>query len=205
MQNSTRNSTVFLSSTLALFLYCFCCADLPARETHESDWQVLEVGDYGGVAIRLKVLNEASIADFEWLGLELQNNNDIAVEKLSMQLRLESEQFDLVSGELLNSSDLGLTGLALEDWPASAVARHYRDPSNYAAALLSSEWREVKEFEVRATAHLDINIAGMERIRTPPDGHLGDISRRVRQADSCENDRSANSDLSSSTPLTMAC
>ncbi len=62
-------------------------------------WSVVEVGRNGKVAVRLRVLKQATLADEKWLVIELDNQGDSPVQPCNPWYRITADRFDLRSGK----------------------------------------------------------------------------------------------------------
>jgi hypothetical protein len=138
-----------------------------------SGWRSVPVGEVGGVSVRVWVRPVASLADPDWLAVEVCNADRTPVWVRNANYRFESERSDPVPGRpgmtggLASGNDhelFGTSAAALRPGRTWCV----RPVSDYSAALLGlpppAGWR------VRATFHLTLDLADGRRLRTPDAG-----------------------------------
>lgn len=146
----------------------------------EASWQTVEVLHADSLTVRLRVLDRATLADEQWLGLQFDNTGDKAIRIRSAQYYTHYEQSNLRtgtpwrSGSLASGNDYDLFPAAWETTPVSpiliprGVRRIIAQPSDYSSALLGLPLQDGTL--VRAHIHLSVDVEGMGSFSTPTGG-----------------------------------
>lgn len=113
-----------------------------------ADWTAIEVGRTGDLIVRLRVRQETSLADEDWIAVEFDNVGKSDVKIDMAQYRMESERFNLETGIFVSSGSL-VSGNTFDLFPHArdtipvaervvppGVYRMIDHPSLYSSALL---------------------------------------------------------------------
>jgi hypothetical protein len=164
---------------LVLGMLLAAIAQAGAQTDRQPTWEVVDVGSIGDLALRLAVLRTATLADEEWIGLEIENAGDEPVEVRTARYSIEAKWTDPRTG--LPSSRCLASGATLsmfpEAWrptPAShflirpGVHRLLGELSNCCSAGLGLA--PEGGLVVEAHLHLTLNLGEEREYSTPPDG-----------------------------------
>lgn len=161
----------------ASLLIALCLTADPAA----GRWQAVTLVEDGKLAVRLKVLRRASLADFEWLALEFANRGDAPLTVAHAHYRIECVHRDRKSGRQLGSGGLA-SGNTFDLFPdswkttpaepvvlrAGSVHRAAARPSDYSSALLGGA--PADGHRVDARIHLTLSLQGGRTLETPGAG-----------------------------------
>jgi hypothetical protein len=138
-----------------------------------SNWQTIEVLDDKECTVRLRILRKASLADVDWMRVEVENTGKkpLAVDFLDYQI--ESNTYDLKTNALRSSG-----GLAQRQYSNFSIdaSRTWTEPSefcsDYSATLLGLPSRD--GWRVRAKMHFRISLKDGRELKTPQSKVKGD-------------------------------
>jgi len=182
---------------LAVFVLCFAALANPAAPpttnsvaspatepaappASQPAWQSVELGRFGDLVFRVRVLSPASLLNEQWLALEFENTGRAPVRVADAYYRIERTTLDpqtrrrLSSGGLASGNTHDLFPDAWKTTPVApirlqpGVCRVVQQPSDYSAAILGQA--PPAGWTIAARVHLDLEFDDRQRFSTPSEG-----------------------------------
>ncbi len=99
-----------------------CCQYASADKSRDRQFAVVELGNSQAVKVRLKYLTRASLADRNWMSVEIENLTDRPVVITHTHYTANRECFDLRTGRRVASGSLG-SGNQFDMYPESYITQ----------------------------------------------------------------------------------
>lgn len=166
--------------SVAIVVFLATLTGALAQDGSSSGWKSVELGHIGDLAMRVCVLEVASLLDEDWIGFEIENTGPAPLRIRSAGYSIDRRTIDaetrreVSSGGLASGNLYDLFPAAWDTTPAAPILvnpgthRILRQPSTYAAALLglppSGGWI------IEARVRFSIELGDQQRFAPPSEG-----------------------------------